>query len=96
MKRGLLIAGMVVGSLLALGPVVGLLGMMFGMTNAYHTLGQSGVSDPRALAQNIGTAMMFGVSGLFLLPFGLVVLVLSVVFFMRLKPETPPALPGRD
>ena len=47
-------------------PMVGLLGTVIGMMKAFKTLGESGVSDPRALASAIGEVLMATASGLFI------------------------------
>lgn len=94
-KRRLLIAGMVIGSLLTLAPLFGLLGAVFGMTRAFKTLGQSGIADPQALSDGIGTSLLSTAAGLFVCPVGVVVLTLSLVFFFRLRASSPPPLPRR-
>lgn len=88
--KGLSIAGIVVGSLLILGPVFGILGSML---NAFQTLGQNGVSDPRALAENVGTVMMSTMMGFLILPLGIAVLAVSLVFFFRKPAGAAPSLP---
>jgi len=47
-------------------PMIGLLGTVIGMMGAFAVLGQSGVSDPRALALRIGEVLMATASGLFI------------------------------
>ncbi len=47
-------------------PMIGLLGTVIGMMGAFAVLGQSGVSDPRALALSIGEVLMATASGLFI------------------------------
>ena len=74
-------------------PLFGLLGTVFGMTRAFATLGNAGVSDPRALADSIGTTLLSTAIGLFLCPAGIVILVISLVFFSRLRASSPPPLP---
>lgn len=92
-KRRLLITGIVVGSLLALSPLVGLLGTVFGMTRAFKTLGNSGIADPQAVSNDIGVTLYSTAAGLFLLPFGVILFVVSMVLFLRLRASTPPPLP---
>ncbi len=95
-KRRLLIAGIVVGSLLSLAPLFGMLGTVYGMIRAFNVLGNAGVADPRALAGHIATTLDSTAAGLFLFPFGVVILTLSIVFFARLRESTPPPLPQAD
>ncbi len=47
-------------------PMIGLLGTVIGMMGAFSVLGQSGVSDPRALANSIGEVLLATASGLFI------------------------------
>ncbi len=47
-------------------PMIGLLGTVIGMMGAFAVLGQTGVSDPRALALSIGEVLMATASGLFI------------------------------
>jgi biopolymer transport protein ExbB len=47
-------------------PMIGLLGTVIGMMGAFAVLGQSGVSDPRALAMSIGEVLLATASGLFI------------------------------
>jgi len=47
-------------------PMIGLLGTVIGMMNAFATLGSSGIADPRALAKSIGEVLLATASGLFI------------------------------
>ena len=95
-KRGLLITGIIAGSLLTLSPAIGLIGTVFGMTRAFATLGDSGITDPQALSESIGTSLLSTATGFFLFPFGVAILTISIVFFCRLRASTPPPLPPRS
>jgi biopolymer transport protein ExbB len=46
--------------------MIGLLGTVIGMMNAFATLGSSGIADPRALAKSIGEVLLATASGLFI------------------------------
>lgn len=94
-KRRWLIAGIVSGALLMLSP---LMGVVFGMARAFHTLGESGIAKPEALAENVGTTLFSAASGVMLFPVGLIVFTVSLVFFFRLRASSPPPLspPWRD
>ena len=91
--HGLLIAGIVIGSLLMLSPLVGLLGTVFGMTRAFNTLGSSGIADPQALSASVHTVLVSTAVGFFLCPVGIVLFTLSLIFFFRLRASRPPPLP---
>lgn len=91
-KRRRLIAGIVIGSLLTLGPLFGMLGTVFGMTRSFQILGSSGVTDPQALSDSIGVTLLATATGLFLFPVGILILTLSLIFFARLH-VSPPSLP---
>jgi len=47
-------------------PMIGLLGTVIGMMNAFAVLGTSGVADPKALAMSIGEVLTATASGLFI------------------------------
>lgn len=47
-------------------PMIGLLGTVIGMMGAFAVLGQSGISNPQALAAKIGEVLMATASGLFI------------------------------
>jgi biopolymer transport protein ExbB len=47
-------------------PMIGLLGTVIGMMKAFTVLGESGISDPRALAASIGEVLLATASGLFI------------------------------
>jgi flagellar motor component MotA len=93
MKRSHCIAGMIVGGLLAASPLLGLLGTVFGMTRAFHTLGETGISDPHALSNDIGVTMWSTMVGILLLPIGLVGFTVSLIFYLRARDPVPPPLP---
>lgn len=93
MKRRLLIAGIVAGSLLTLSPIVGLLGTVFGMTRAFQVLGSSGIRDPQMLSASIGETIVPAAVGFLLLPAGIILLTVSLILFLRLRASTPPPLP---
>lgn len=92
-KRRWLIAGIIVGALLSAAPIIGFFGTVLGMTQAFSALGSSGVADPQALSNSIGTTLISTAVGFSLFPIGIVILVLSLVFFVRLQNSTPPPLP---
>ena len=94
-KRRWAIAGIVIGGLFAfLGPMLGLLGTVFGMSHAFNALGNSGVGDPRVLTHHIGAALLSTATGFLLFPFGVIILILSIVFYIKIKQSLPPPLPA--
>ena len=95
-KRRLLIAGIVIGSIFTLAPIAGFLGTVFGMTRAFSVLGSSGIADPKALSDSVGTTLAFTATGLFLFPVGILVLTVSLVLLSRLRASNSPSLPGQE
>jgi biopolymer transport protein ExbB/TolQ len=97
MKKFLLIFGTAIGVLLALGPVWGLLGTMFGMTRAFNVLGSSGPADPHALSAAIGQTLMASALGLAACPIGIALAATCLVFLIRgpkSRRDLPPPPPG--
>jgi biopolymer transport protein ExbB len=92
-KRRFTIAGMVVGGLLTLTPFFGIFGTVFGMMSAFAALGNSGSSDPRQLASSIGVTLMSTAAGFILFPVGILIFALSIVFYCRMRVQTPPPVP---
>ena len=92
MKRGLLIAGIVAGILLMLGPLWGMLGTTFGMTRAFTVLGQSGVVDPSDLSASISRVLISSVAGFVACPIGIVLLIVCIVQLQKTG-RVPPPLP---
>lgn len=66
-------------------PMIGLTGTVFGMINAFHTLGDNGISNPAELAKNIGQVLVATASGL-------VVAVPAFVFFYVLRARAQGAI----
>jgi biopolymer transport protein ExbB/TolQ len=91
-KRSLVISGLVIGSILALGPVWGLLGTVFGMSRAFRQLAGSGISDPRVLSASVGEALNLTMAGLLACPIGLALIVVCAIALSRLQ-KAPPPLP---
>ncbi|MGC1481210.1 MAG: MotA/TolQ/ExbB proton channel family protein [Chthoniobacterales bacterium] len=70
-------------------PMIGLLGTVIGMMGAFAVLGQSGVSDPRALALSIGEVLMATASGLF-------IAIPAFIFYYYFRNKTTIALVDAD
>ena len=101
MKRGFLIFGIVVGVILALGPVWGMLGTMFGMMHAFQVLGGNGVGDPKALSGAIGDTLLATTAGFVACPIGILLLVVCIVLLVTASnaaapPPLPPPTDSRD
>lgn len=92
MKRALLLAGIVIGCLLTLGPFLGLIGTVLGMMNAFTTLGEQGVSDPAVLSASIGEVLVSTAAGVVAAPIGAVILVVCIVVLIRSQRKPPPLL----
>jgi biopolymer transport protein ExbB/TolQ len=92
-KPKLPVIGIVIGSILMLSPAIGLIISMLSMNRAFANLGQSGIAEPQALAQNVGNALLSTAAGLFLCPLGIVILVASIVWLMQSRPTQPPPMP---
>jgi biopolymer transport protein ExbB len=96
MKRKLLITGIVAGSFLALGPLWGLLGTVFGMMGAFRDLAGEGISDPRVLSGHIGQTLLATSIGFIACPIGLALLIPCIVVLAQDNKKQPPALPVVD
>ena len=87
MKRKLMIAGIVIGAILAIGPFVGMMGATFSMFSATF-------SDPRALSSHLGTVRFFQRLGLFVCPLGLGLLIVCTIKLQTLRRQPPPLPPS--
>jgi hypothetical protein len=93
MKQKLSIAGIVIGAILALGPLWGMVGAAFGMQRALDVLGESGIADPRALSSAIGVTLFLQIFGLVAWPFGIVLCIVSIIMLLALQRRPPPLPP---
>ena len=87
-RRGLITAGLVIGTLLTLSPVFGLLGTVVGMMNAFQALGTHGAGDTGQLSVGIGEVLGSTIVGLILFIPGVVILMLSIIHHRRAKRPT--------
>ena len=86
--KALLIIGglMVVG-----GPFSGIFCTVIGMIGAFHTLGNSGVSDPATLSGHIGQSLFATFFGLIIGMMGLPILILgAILHWTNRRPPPPP------
>lgn len=68
----------------AVAPMIGLLGTVSGMISAFQTIGQVGMGDPSALAEDIGEALVTTATGLTI---GIPAMVAYFVYRNRLNKE---------
>ena len=68
----------------AVAPMIGLLGTVSGMISAFQTIGQVGMGDPSALAEDIGEALITTATGLTI---GIPAMIAYFVFRNRLNTE---------
>ena len=90
MKRKLLIAGIVVGVIVAVVPFLGMMGATFSL---FRDIGQSKISDPSALSSSIGMARFFQTLGLVACPVGLGLFFFCIVKLNALRKQPPPLPP---
>lgn len=79
-----------------LGPVLGLMGTVFGMVHAFRNLGDNGVADPKALSSGVAMALHSTMAGLILFPCGMVLFTVCMILIYQSPPDergrTPEAL----
>lgn len=68
----------ITGAICQVGPVVGLLGTIFGMVRAFGVLSSSGTSDPRALSGTIATVLLMTMIGFIVGIVGVVLLCIAL------------------
>ena len=86
--------GIIIGTLLASSPLLGLLGTAYGMFRSFGTLQGPGISDPQALSHGMSLALYSSAVGLVLCPVGVVILIVSLVLRARARTSSPPPLPS--
>jgi len=74
----------VFGSFFTLGPVWGLLGTIVGMVQSFQAIDQNGTTNPEALSSNIGFALQKTVIGIMMLPIGLILLTLGIIWLIKI------------
>lgn len=85
--KGLLVMG---GALLLGGPGLGFLGTVAGMMRSFHALERSGVTDPKALASEVGSVFVFTAGGFAVGVAGALILLVGVIVAMVTKKEPSP------
>jgi biopolymer transport protein ExbB/TolQ len=84
-RSGLITAGLIVGSLLSLSPLVGMAGTVIGMVKSFQALGTSGAGDTGQLSVGIGEVLVSTAVGFVLFIPGVVILTLSIIHYRRAK-----------
>lgn len=79
----------VIGSLLALGPLWGLLGTAIGMIRAFRTLNAAGTADPEQLAAGVRVALGSTAAGIIASPIGLALLIGGIIWLVRINRHEP-------
>ena len=92
-RRKLLVAGMMLGGLLSLSPLLGALGTVVGMMRSFQKLGSEGVASPGEVANAIGFSLGFAIAGLILFFCGIGILIPSIMMFRRSAGSIPPPIP---
>ena len=85
MKRKLAIAGIIIGAILALGP-------LWGGIVAFFTASRANTSDPQGFESSVDVAVFLVTFGQYASPFGLALCAVSIFMLARFYRQ-PPALP---
>ena len=91
-KRRFLIAGLAIGGLFMVGPVIGGLGTFFGMNRAFKTLGSLGIAL-KVVSKHFDMTLAFPVAGFVLIVLGAILFTVSLIYYVRLFAPAPPPLP---
>ena len=86
-RKTKLITWLVVGIVLALGPIWGMIGTVVGMVLAFATLAQP-QPQAEALVSNISLALYTAAAGWIACPIGIVVIIISALKLGKAKKET--------
>ncbi len=76
---------LVIGVLLALGPLWGVIGSVIGMTRAFTTMGQSSSTEVGILANDISFALYCTMAGYLMCPIGLILIAFCAFKLYKLK-----------
>src|SRR3954463_14028533 len=77
------IAGIVLGTLLTVAPLIGLLASGWHIAGVFQLLGHSGIADPQLLSGHMRGVFIATAIGFLFCPIGLFILTLSLIFFYR-------------
>ena len=87
---------MILGALLATGPIFGAIATVAGMQRAFAALKPSGVTDPQRLSEPIGDVLVWTFAGFAAAALGAVIFIVSLIVFLNAKKSSPPSLPPRS
>lgn len=86
-RKRTLIAWLVGGVILALGPLWGLIGSVIGMVMAFGQLAQTS-TDTEALANDISIALYTTVAGYVVCPIGIAIIIVAAIHLGKRKRES--------
>ena len=96
-SRTLSIVGLVTGGIFALSPIWTVCLTTLFMAKSFHNLGKSGIANPTQLSTEIGNTLMVSFIGLLTCPFGILIFIVSLIFFVLSFSSTqPPPLPSES
>lgn len=75
----------VIGSLLALGPLWGMMGTVIAMVRAFGTLSKTGPATADHLAMDISASFWSTAAGIIVSPIGLAVLIGGIIWLVRIN-----------
>jgi biopolymer transport protein ExbB/TolQ len=76
-------AGIVIGALLTVAPLIGFLASGWHITGLFQILGHSGMTDPELLRGHMHSVFIATMIGLLFCPIGLFILTLSLILYFR-------------
>ncbi len=78
---------LVIGILLALGPVWGLVGTVLAITRAFSNLAELGSASNDVLVEDISLALYTTAAGYIMFPIGIVLIVIAAIKLSKLKKQ---------
>jgi len=94
-RKTKLIIWLVVGIILALGPIWGMVGTVVGMVMAFGHIQQGGTAEPEVLANDMGIALITTAAGWIVCPIGIVIIIVSAIKLGKSKTE-PGGIPNHN
>jgi hypothetical protein len=82
-SRPIWILGLLLGIILALGPLWSAALSTLFMTRAFDSLNSNGITDPQHLANEIGHTLVFTGLGVLACPIGIVIAIVSFILLLR-------------
>ncbi len=84
---------LVIGILLALGPVWGLVGTVLAITRAFSNLAELGSASNDVLVEDISLALYTTAAGYIMFPIGIVLIVIAAIKLSKLKKQEQTSYP---